>query len=59
MADGERLFSYAEWKSNDLAFGEKPDGSEYYIRFNGPIPFKTAVDLLMKGFMHKINNEEL
>lgn len=35
------------------------DGTEYYIRFNGPIPFKTAVDLLMKGFMHKVNNEEL
>ena len=24
LASGERIFSYAEWKSNDVAFGEKP-----------------------------------
>jgi len=24
VAEGERIFSYAEWKSNDVAFGEKP-----------------------------------
>lgn len=24
VPDGERIFSYAEWKSNDVAFGEKP-----------------------------------
>lgn len=32
-------------------------GEPYYIQFNGPIPFQTAVDFLMKGFVSKINRE--
>lgn len=33
------------------------DGSAYYIRFDGPIQFTTAVDLLMKCFIHRVNAE--
>ena len=33
------------------------NGCPYYIQYNGPIPFQTAVDLLMKGYIYKINNE--
>lgn len=33
------------------------DGSTYYIRFEGPMPFQTAVDLLMEGFVHRLNKQ--
>lgn len=29
-------------------------GRAYYIQFDGPIPFKTAVDLLIKGFLSSL-----
>lgn len=33
------------------------NGTPYYIQFNGPIPFKTSVDFLIKGFTANINGE--
>lgn len=32
-------------------------GNPYYISYDGPISFQTAVEYLMKGFVAKINNE--
>lgn len=42
LADGERIFSYAEWKSNDVAYGEKP--KEIWNSKSGkPMPGETKV----------------
>lgn len=33
------------------------NGNPYYIQFEGSIPFQTAVDYLINGFVTKINKE--
>jgi hypothetical protein len=33
------------------------NGNPYYIQFIGPTPFQTAVDLLIKGYIYKINKD--
>lgn len=43
VADGTRIFSYSEWKSNDVAFGEKP--KEIWNSESGkPMPTKEVKD---------------
>lgn len=57
VPEGELIFSYAEWKSNDVAFGEKP--KEIWNSKSGkPMPGKEKESNDNNNELHRVRSEQ-